>query len=77
MVVASRAALAEHAGPGEGVDSSEIGREAWTVSTSHQHAITAGRACVRLIEATDALLGYRPVCPKRSCCAWCGRCRPR
>jgi hypothetical protein len=30
------------------------------VSTSHQHVITAGRAYVRLIEAADALLGYRP-----------------
>jgi hypothetical protein len=30
--------------PVEGVDSGEIGREAWTVSTSHQPIITAGRA---------------------------------
>ena len=30
------------------------------MSTSQQCIITAGRACVRLIEAADALLGYRP-----------------
>jgi hypothetical protein len=31
-----------------------------TLNTSPQRVITAGRACVRLIEAADALLGYRP-----------------
>jgi hypothetical protein len=30
------------------------------LNTSHQRVITAGRACVRLIESADALLGYRP-----------------
>jgi hypothetical protein len=30
------------------------------LNTSPQRVITAGRACVRLIEAADALLGYRP-----------------
>jgi hypothetical protein len=30
------------------------------MSTSQQRVVTAGRACVRLIEAADALLGYRP-----------------
>jgi hypothetical protein len=30
------------------------------LNTSQQRVITAGRACVRLIEAADALLGYRP-----------------
>ena len=28
--------------------------------TPQQRVITTGRACVRLIEAADALLGYRP-----------------
>jgi hypothetical protein len=31
------------------------------LTTSQQPIITAGRAYVRLIEAADALLGYRPV----------------
>jgi len=30
------------------------------LNTSQQRAITAGRACVRLVESADALLGYRP-----------------
>jgi hypothetical protein len=30
------------------------------LNTSPQRVITAGRACVRLIEAADALLGNRP-----------------
>jgi hypothetical protein len=30
------------------------------VTASPQHVITADRACVHLIEAADALLGYRP-----------------
>jgi hypothetical protein len=30
------------------------------LNTSQQRIITAGRACVRLIESADALLGYRP-----------------
>jgi hypothetical protein len=30
------------------------------LTTSHHRIITSGRAYVRLIEAADALLGYRP-----------------
>jgi hypothetical protein len=51
VVAAGGAAVAEHAGPDRGER---------TLNTSHQPIITSGRACVRLIEAADALLGYRP-----------------
>jgi hypothetical protein len=30
------------------------------LTTFQQPIITAGRACVRLVESADALLGYRP-----------------